>query len=336
MNRDSDSSFLLTFQHRLLENYQRKYRDIQVAGGWRTIHSIKKILKPGDSSEVIAEVRHHLYLTGDLSKDNKSIFFDSSLYFAIISYRSRTGLREEGKIDPSLISEMNIPVEKRLDKIVVNLNRLQQIQDGSLDNFLLVNIPEFKLHVYEKNRSVYNMKVIIGQRHHKTVSFSGKIKYVVFCPYWNVPKSILYNELLPIIRRHPDYLARQNMEWKGRLLRQKPGPNNALGLIKFVFPNSHSIYMHDTPVKSLFNQQERTFSHGCIRLENARWLADYLLSNNSEWNSEKIDAAIARRVEQYVFLKNPIPVYIVYLTAWVDETGRINFRKGRFKFLTQQ
>jgi murein L,D-transpeptidase YcbB/YkuD len=326
-NENRDTSLLLPFQYNRLEIFLKKYREIHSDGGWGKIRLGKKIYKPGDTSAVVSDVRHHLFVTGDLIKDNKSPVFDSLLYTSIITYRNRTGLKTDGKIDATLIAEMNIPVEKRIQKIMVNIERVKRMYAESDDNFLLVNIPEFRLHIYENSVPVHNMKVIIGQPNHKTVVFNGKIRYVVFCPYWNVPKSILNNEILPIIRRHPGYLSSKNMEWEGGLLRQKPGPDNSLGLIKFIFPNSHSIYMHDTPTKSLFNQNQRTFSHGCIRLENARWLAGYLLRNDSEWNSETIDAAISRRVEQFVTLKKPVPVYIAYFTAWVDETGRINFRK---------
>ena len=162
--------------------------------------------------------------------------------------------------------------------------------------------------------------------------FTGDLNQIVFSPYWNVPPSIVRNEILPAVAKDPGYLARNNMEEVGMegdlpKIRQLPGPDNSLGRVKFLFPNSFNIYFHDTNAKSLFNKDKRAFSHGCIRLEEPEKMAQYLLRNQPEWTPERIEDAMNSGVEKYVKLKDPIPVFITYYTAWVDETGQLNFRE---------
>jgi murein L,D-transpeptidase YcbB/YkuD len=172
---------------------------------------------------------------------------------------------------------------------------------------------------------------VVGKEANKTAIFQGNLKYIVFSPYWNVPSSILNKEILPAIRRNPNYLRAHNMEWNGKGVRQKPGGNNSLGRVKFLFPNSFSMYLHDTPSKSLFQEDRRAFSHGCIRVSEPRRLALHLLRNEPEWTEEKVDAAMNSEREQYVTVRKPLPVTIVYFTAWVDGQGRINFRDDIYK-----
>jgi murein L,D-transpeptidase YcbB/YkuD len=175
------------------------------------------------------------------------------------------------------------------------------------------------------------MKVVVGKDVHQTVVFNGEIKYVVFSPYWNVTPSIMKKEILPALKKNPDYLKKNNMEWNGNSIRQKPGPSNSLGLVKFLFPNSYNIYLHDTPAKDLFNQHMRAFSHGCIRLADPKKLAMYLLKDDPSWTEQKIDQAMHAGKEKYVTLKDPVPVFIGYLTAWVDSYGKLNLRKDIYK-----
>lgn len=175
------------------------------------------------------------------------------------------------------------------------------------------------------------MDAVVGKPLHKTVIFSGKIKYVVFSPYWNVPTSILQHEVLPGIRHDKNYLARHHMEWSNGQVRQKSGPGNALGLVKFLFPNEYNIYLHDTPSKSLFGESTRAFSHGCIRLSDAEKLANYLLKNDTTWTAQKINAAMHLGREEFVTLKKSETVFIVYFTAWVDSSGQLNFRKDLYE-----
>ena len=153
------------------------------------------------------------------------------------------------------------------------------------------------------------------------------MKYVVFSPYWNVPPNIMRKEILPAMKRNSQYLSENNMEWQGNIIRQVPGPWNALGGVKFVFPNGYDIYLHDTPSKLLFNESTRTFSHGCIRISEPKKLAMFLLADQEQWTAESIESAMSSRIEKFVPLKKPIPVYVVYLTAFVDADGLLNFSK---------
>jgi L,D-transpeptidase YcbB len=193
-------------------------------------------------------------------------------------------------------------------------------------NLIIVNIPEFILHVYDGKKSVFDMVVVVGRVGNNTMMFNGDLSQIVFSPYWNVPASIIEKEINPAIARNPNYLANKNMERVGNGIRQKPGPGNALGKVKFIFPNSFNMYFHDTPSKSLFGQDKRAFSHGCIRLQEPQKMAEWLLRDYPEWNTEKIVHAMNQTAEKVVKLKTAIPVFIIYYTAWVDNEGKLNFR----------
>jgi murein L,D-transpeptidase YcbB/YkuD len=183
------------------------------------------------------------------------------------------------------------------------------------------------LHYYENEKKVWECNVVVGKTMTKTVVFNGNIKHVVFSPYWYVPPSIINKEVKPGMRRNPNYLAAHNMEWNGGNVRQKPGPRNSLGQVKFIFPNSNNIYLHDTPSKNLFKEDERAFSHGCVRVAKPRDLAMRILRHQPEWTPEKIDAAMNAGTERFVPVKENLPVYIGYFTAFVDTDGELNFRK---------
>jgi murein L,D-transpeptidase YcbB/YkuD len=199
-------------------------------------------------------------------------------------------------------------------------------------DLILVNIPAFTLHVREGEKDVFDMDVVVGKGGHDTRIFTGNLNQVVFSPYWNVPKSIVQKEILPALEKNPHYLEKENMEIIGEEdglpeIRQKPGEKNALGKVKFLFPNSYNIYFHDTPSKSLFAKSKRAFSHGCIRLSDPERMAKYLLRNQPEWSDAKIEEAMNSDKEKFVKVKKPVPVLITYYTAWVDENGELNFRE---------
>ncbi len=321
----------LYVQYTRLRNFLKTYKDIQAKGGWPIIEPDKKVLKMGDSSAAVLEMRKYFIITGDMQSNNNNVIFDSSLYNGLVHFQERMGLSTDGAAGPGVFREMNVPVEKRIEQIIVNMERSRWVPVNLQSNYIVVNIPEYKLHVYENNNPVWDMNVVVGQPAHKTVIFNGEIKYVVFSPYWNIPPGIMRNEVLPGIRANSNYLARHNMEWNGGNVRQKPGPNNSLGLVKFLFPNSFDIYLHDTPAKSLFGESSRAFSHGCIRLAEPEKLADYLLRNDSAWNKTSIYNAMHAGREKYVTLKNPEPVFIAYFTSWVSADGVLNFRNDVYK-----
>jgi len=314
-----------------LKDQLSKYVDIAKKGGWPQITIAKKRFKKGMTIPGIAVIKRRLQITGDLQGNDSSSVFNDTLVNAIKSFQERHGYTPSGVITDSLIKEMNVPVAKRIQQIIMNMERMRwmaQRQDG---NLIVVNIPEFVLHVYEGNKKAFDMDVVVGKEGHNTMMFNGDLNQVVFCPNWNVPQSIVQKEILPAMEKDKNYLEKQNMEITGEeegtpVIRQLPGEKNALGKVKFLFPNSFNIYFHDTPAKSLFEKDKRAYSHGCIRLKEPEKMADYVLREQPEWTPEKIEDAMNAGKERFVKVKDPIPVLITYYTAWVDENGQLNFR----------
>ena len=309
----------------------KQYRSIEQSGKWKPIKADKKSYRLGDSSNVILEIKEHLYLLGDLKSNNRSAQFDAALEAAVKNFQQRYGIKDDGIVGRSMIAELNFPLAKRVEQIIVNMERCRWLPVTLNKDYIVVNIPEFKFHAYENDSLAWSMNVVVGTELNKTAIFNGMMNTVVFSPYWNVPTSIKNKEILPAIRRNANYLQRNHMEWNGNNIRQVPGPWNALGKVKFLFPNSHNIYLHDTPSKSLFSQDKRAFSHGCIRVEEPRRLAIYVLRHQPEWTEARIDSAMNAEKELYVKVAKPIPVFIAYFTSWVDRAGRINFRNDLYK-----
>ena len=317
-------------QYYQLREFLKKYRSMESADTVQVGDMVTRLDK-GDSSLDLFPLKRKLSILGDLNAKNVNKFYDDSLVTALQRFQSRMGLKITGKIAPSDLAEINIPLHKRIETIIVNMERSRWVTQKPAPDHILVNIPEFKLYVVENGIPQWSMNVVVGKNQHKTVVFNGDIKYIVFSPYWNIPNSIVQHEILPGIRRNANYLRRHNMEWNNGGIRQKPGKNNSLGLVKFLFPNSHSIYLHDTPSKSLFNETNRAFSHGCIRLAEPQKLATYLLRSDTSWTENKIKKAMNAGVEKTVTLKKPEPVFIAYFTAWVAQDGQLNLRKDIYQ-----
>ena len=318
--------------YRALKEQLGRYYEIAKKGGWPTIPTDKKTYKKGTSAPAIALIKRHLQLTGDMPAGDTSQVYNDTLEMGIMNYQRRFGYTPDGKITAGLIKEMNVPAVARVQQLLINMGRMRWMPNRPSGNLIVVNIPEFVLHLYDGQKKVFDINVVVGKEGHNTMMFTGDLNQIVFSPYWNVPPSIVRNEILPAVAKDPGYLARNNMEEVGMegdlpKIRQLPGPDNSLGRVKFLFPNSFNIYFHDTNAKSLFNKDKRTFSHGCIRLEEPEKMAQYLLRNQPEWTPERIEDAMNSGVEKYVKLKDPIPVFITYYTAWVDETGQLNFRE---------
>jgi len=313
-------------QYNLLKEYLLRYYQGDKEGSWPFIKAEKKNYKFGDSSTVLVAVKKRLSFAGDLVPGDTTTVFTRELEEAVKSYERRHGMKEDGIVTTALIAEMNRPIEERIQQIWINMERLRWVPAQPATDYLLVNIPEFRLHVYDRGQYAWSSNVVVGTTANSTVIFTGNLKHIVFSPYWNVPSSILKNEILPGIARNKNYLARHHMEWHGNGVRQKPGPWNALGQVKFLFPNNYSIYLHDTPSKTLFAEEKRSFSHGCIRVSEPKKLAQFLLRNDANWDSIKITKAMSAAKEQYYNIKDPIPVFIGYFTAWVDREGKLNFR----------
>lgn len=323
-------------QYELLRKYLQHYSELDEEGKWFEIMAVNKPLRPGDSSEVVAQIKKRLNDLGDLKINDGVQIYDAELEKAVKSFQQRYGLRDDGIIGKTTIVEMNVPFKERIKQLMVNMERSRWVPVGLNSDYLVVNIPEFKLHVNSGDKLLWSCNIVVGKPIHKTAVFSGKLKYIVFSPYWNVPKSIVINEVLKDMRRDRNYLEKHNMEITGYRdgipeIRQKPGPDNSLGLVKFLFPNSYNMYLHDTPAKSLFNESSRAFSHGCMRIQEPFKLAQFLLKNDPSWDDEKINAAMNAGTERTVTLNESVPVFIVYFTAFVDRGGKINFRKDIYE-----
>ncbi|WP_051662657.1 murein L,D-transpeptidase [Flavobacterium sp. KJJ] len=316
-------------QYYHLKQALKKYIEIEKKGGWKVVKLDKEIkfLHQGDSSTTVQELRNRLFLEGFISQDDASILFDQTISDGIIAYGTSQNHDFDGKITPKLIEMLNVSVESRIKTISVNMERCRWISPkiNSAQEYIAVNIPSYRLLYYRDGKPFLISKVVVGKEFHKTIVFSGSISYLAFSPYWNVPTSILNKEILPKIKKNPNYLQNQNMEWHDGQVRQKPGGNNALGLVKFMFPNSHNIYLHDSPSKSFFNKEKRAFSHGCVRVEKARELAVAIMEKEANWNAQKVDAVMHLKKENTYELKDKIPVYIAYFTAWADGGGNIAF-----------
>ena len=322
--------------YRLLKDHLARYHKITVAGGWPTVPAEIIKVKKGSSSPAVAILKKRLQITGDLPAADSSQVFNDTLELAVKNAEARFGYNADGKITEAFLKDLNVPAVERLQQILINMNRMRWMPNKPEGNLLVANIPEFVVHAYEGSNKVFSMNVVVGKEGHNTMMFTGDLNQIVFSPYWNIPPSIVRSEILPAMQNDPDYLARNNMEIvseNGDLptIRQLPGPGNSLGKVKFLFPNSFNIYFHDTPAKSLFNREKRAYSHGCIRLAEPEKMANYLLRNNSEWTASRISQAMNSGEEKYVKLKDPVPVFISYYTAWVDEQGRMNFREDIYE-----
>ncbi len=328
----------------------KQYRLVKQQGGWPKVQLETKMLKPGDSATAVLTLRHRILgKPGDNSPQSR--IYDPALATAVKSFQIRHGLKPDGVVGGETLRVMNIPIEERIDQIIINMERWRWVPKRFEDKYVFINIPEYMLHVYEKEKEVLSMKVVVGKEMHATPVFSDKLEYIVFYPYWNVTPQILAEEIAPAQARNPNYLASNDMElvkdignnkvevlspssvdwysvdekFKYRV-RQRPGSKNPLGFVKFIFPNEHNVYFHDTPADHLFNQTERGFSHGCIRIEKPFEMAQYLLKDQKQWTPSAIQAAMHGGQEKYVNLSAKVPVYIVYFTAWVDDNGAIHFR----------
>ncbi len=313
-------------QYLRLKTFLLRYRAWELAEPWPVIRSDRRRLSVGDTGRSISAIRHRLQLLGDLPKDDGSPWFDQTLEGGVRSFQRRHGLRDDGVVGAGVLRALNIPIRQRIQQIVVNMERARWLAQTAPGEHLVVNIPQFELMVYSGDSLAWSCPVVVGKDANRTAVFQADMRYIVFSPYWNVPASILQKEILPAMSRNPDYLRQNDMEWQGKGVRQRPGPENALGRVKFLFPNSFSMYLHDTPAKTLFSQEKRAFSHGCIRVSEPRRLAMHLLRNDTAWTAQRIDEAMSSGVERHVRLGRPVPVSIIYLTAWVDDSGRIQFR----------
>ncbi|MEJ7827519.1 MAG: L,D-transpeptidase family protein, partial [Segetibacter sp.] len=258
--------------------------------------------------------------------------YNDTLELAIKSYQQQNGLNPDGVITDSLVNVLNVPARQHLKQILVNLNRMLWIPPQVKDNYVEVNIPDFMLNVYEDNKKAFDMPVVVGKEGSNTMMFTGDLYQIVFSPYWNIPASIVRDEIVPAMENDPNYLKSKKMEIVRKtdslpIIRQLPGQGNALGRAKFLFPNSFDIYLHDTEAKEVFENKKRALSHGCIRLADSEKMAEYILRDQKEWTSSKINEAMNSTKPVEVAVKKKLPVVITYFTTWVNDEGQLVFRE---------
>lgn len=317
------------------------------AGGWPVL-PLGRTLRPGDRQPHIVLLRERLQTSGELSKKEPAIepnFFDEELEIAVKKFQSRHGLAVDGAVGPNTYEELNIPAERRRQQILLNLERWRWLPHNWTDNHIVVNTAAFSLNAHRGKENL-SMKVIVGKDYQKTPVFSEKMVYIEINPYWNVPRSIAVKELLPKIKNNPGYLARHNyqiisgdgvinpwqVDWNSVnsrnfrwRIRQRPGPKNALGFIKFMFPNRFNVYMHDTPDRHLFQRARRAFSHGCIRVEKPVEMAVLILRDNPGWTRERIEQAIQAGKRRVINVESDWMVHVLYWTSWVDDYGQLQY-----------
>ncbi|MEX2569972.1 MAG: L,D-transpeptidase family protein [Gemmatimonadota bacterium] len=331
----------------------RQYRQIERTGGWAPLPA-GPTLRPGDDGAAVARLRERLAAEVPVAATNSPDVYSSELAEAVRLFQRTRGLAEDAAIGPATRAQLNVPVGRRIEQIALAMERARWIPDGLGSRYIRVDIPAFELRVMEAGEPVLEMRVIGGRPDWRTPVFSGRMTSVALSPYWNIPTSIVTDEILPAVRRDPAYLTRNEIrvvsgsgaaerivdasgiDWSrfdparsAYRLRQDPGPRNPLGAVKFLFPNRYNVYLHDTPNRELFAQAERAFSHGCMRVERPLELAEYVLGSQG-WSREAIAEGMAAGVERVVALERPIPVHVVYQTAWIDSAGRMEFRKDLY------
>jgi murein L,D-transpeptidase YcbB/YkuD len=347
-NRIAESLAELTPSHAQytgLRDALQKYRQIAQQGGWPQVPATLK-LKPGQQHAAVAVIARRLAITGDFtgSISDGATTYGSELQEAVKRFQRRHGLTDDGVIAPATIAQMNVPVERRIDRIGLNLERWRWLPRDLGERYVLVNIPEYRLEVWDHGKVPVTMRVVVGKKDTPTPIFNDDMTYVVFAPYWNVPPDIATKETIPSAMKDPAFLQRTNMEVldsSGNVVDpasidsshpgnyrfcQRPGGSNSLGYVKFMFPNQFNVYLHDTPADSLFARAARSFSHGCVRLEHPEALATYVLGDQPEWTPERIQEAMHGGQEKSVKLKAPLPVYLGYWTARTSADGILQFR----------
>jgi murein L,D-transpeptidase YcbB/YkuD len=334
-------------QYQALRKMLAKHRAQAAKGGWPVVPK-RVTLKPGQRGQAVAAIAGRLAASGDFRgavPGAGAAVYTPDLQEAVKRFQRRHGLLDDGIVTPAVASEMNVPIDQRIRQIEMNLERWRWLPRDLGEPHILVNIPEYRLEVWERGQVPLSMRVVVGKEDTQTPIFSDEMTHVVFSPYWNVPPNIAQGETLPEIMKDPGFLDRSNMEVLDRegkpidpstidvndptsyRFRQRPGAENSLGLVKFMFPNQFNVYLHDTPADSLFARVSRSFSHGCVRVENPLALAQYVLRDQQGWRREKIEEAMHAEEERTVKLKKAIPVYLGYWTARVSGDGAMQFRK---------
>ncbi len=338
--------------YRRLKSALGQHERIRASGGWPLVPS-GPALHRGDQGPRVSALRSRLTLSQDLTAHPPlgADSYDQTLEAAVMRFQHRHGLEPDGVVGKQTLAALSVPLESRIRQLRLNMERWRWYPDSLGRRYLMVNVPDYTLSVMEDGWEVRRMRAIVGKQRRQTPILSARMTYLEFNPYWNIPRKIARKDILPKILNDPEYLIKQGIKVYGswdrdtpaldphgiawdRLtrtyfpyrLRQDPSRHNALGQVKFMFPNRQSIYIHDTPAKSLFDRPQRAYSSGCVRVENPLALAQYLL-RDQHWDRSRLEAAIDAGRQRSVVLKRPVPVFLVYFTAWVGESGGVHFRQ---------
>jgi murein L,D-transpeptidase YcbB/YkuD len=307
-----------------------RLHEVSTQGGWPAVPGGEAAR--GDSSDVVSLLRARLAASEDLREAAlaqrgaaRPAVFDHDLFLALQHFQQRHAIDADGALGARTLEELNHSVAERIAEVRINLDRWRWLPHDLGRMYVMVNVAGFEMSVVENDRSIEEMNVVVGQEGWETPIFADTLEHLIVNPYWNVPPSIVEEEMANLID-DPTYLVRNNFErTDDGGLRQRPGPKNALGQFKFQFPNADNIYLHDTPADQLFSLTSRAFSHGCIRLERAHDLAYLLGGKLAGKTPEQIDRLAATGSEQWVTFKRKIPIYILYFTTWVDDDGTLRF-----------
>ena len=339
-----------------MEEAIARYERIVNRGGWPTIPGTR-MMRPGDDDERVAHLRRRLMVSGELPRSSSynDYSFDSAVEKAVVRFQENNGLRTSGRVDQPTLAALNITAEERLAQLKLNHGRiLELVQQPPEERYVLVNVPAFQLEAVERYQTVLRHRVIVGRQGRDTPSLKSTIKALNFFPYWRVPDSVAQLDVFPRLVNEPDYLSKErirvvsgdfngpeidpiSIDWsqadaKQIKLKQDPGPQNALGLVRIDMQNEHGVYMHDTPMKPLFQQRSRAFSAGCVRVQDVFQLVEWLLRYEPGWeNPGQVQAVLDMGQALDVQLTRPVPVYFAYITAWAEPDGRISFRPDIYR-----
>lgn len=343
------------FHYELIDDAIKVLKEAQKKGEGPKIDEGLKVIK-GAREIRVGQLRNRLWASGELTKKNKkedTDLFDDNLENALKVFQKNHGLNEDGVLGKNTVATLNVSIEKRIAQLEKSKKRIENLPLSLSGRYILVNLPDYRLRVVDDDQDTLVMRVIVGgrSRSHRTPLFAGELSYIVLNPRWHVPQSIAVKEMLPKLQKDPAYLSRQNIkviqtvdgqtqvvdstaiDWLqvdsstfDFRFSQDPGGGNALGHIKFIFPNKYNVYLHDTNNRSLFQNDVRDLSHGCVRVEKPLDLAKTVLKDLPEWTEDKIKSHYGKGGEKVVTLPTKIPVHIVYVTAWVDDDGITQFR----------
>jgi murein L,D-transpeptidase YcbB/YkuD len=328
-----------------------RYQHLAATGGWPLVPP-GRMMREGDDDERIPILRQRLRVSGDLTGRTphyRNYVFDDELVEAVRRFQRRHGLRPTGRVERSTYPALNVTVEERLAQLKLNLGRIRELMaQPTEDRYILVNIPAFQLEAVENYEAQQRHRVIVGRTERPSPSVKATVRALNFFPYWRVPDSVAHLDLIPRLEKEPDYLEKEKIrvlngvdgaevdpytvDWRSPeamklKFRQDPGPQNALGLVRIDMPNEHTVYMHDTPMKTLFGQRSRAFSAGCVRVEDVFQLVDWIARYEPGWEMPGRAEEIVRSGQAVdINLTRPVPVYFTYITAWAERDGEAEFR----------